>query len=90
MAEFVLNPAGLIELCKSAPMQAGLRSYAEKMAGAANADARSHPSNTGMSVEPYGAAVDVLDRTAVGVAYVRTSIGARNEAKHKSLTAQCH
>jgi len=88
MADFVLNPAGLIELCKSAPMQTGLKQVADQMASAANTDA--HASNSGMQIEPYGSAVDVLDRTAVGVAYVKTSIGARNEAKHKSLTSQCH
>lgn len=88
MADFVLNPAGLIELCKDAPMQSGLKQVADQMASAANADAHAH--NSGMTVEPYGSAVDVLDRTAVGVAYVKTKIGARNEAKNKSLTSQCH
>lgn len=90
MASFVLNPAGLIELCKAAPMQAGLLQEAQKMASAANADAYAHKLNTGMTVDPYGASVDVLDRTAVGVAYTRTKIAERNEAKYKSLSSQCH
>ena len=88
MADFVLNPAGLAELCKAAPMQAGLREVAQKMAVSANADA--HAKNSGIAIEPYGAAVDVLDYTAVGVAFVRTTVGARNEAKNKSLSRQLH
>lgn len=90
MADFVLNPDGLIEICKGAPMQQALLQEARKMASAANTCAHAHASNSGIEIEPYGSRVDVLDRTAVGVAYVRTSIGARNEAKYKSLSIQCH
>ena len=90
MADFVLNNAGLIELCKAEPMQAGLKEVVDKMANAANADARSRPLNAGLNANLYGSRVDVLDRTAVGIAYTKNELADRNEDKYKSLTSQCH
>lgn len=92
---FELDAAGLSELCRSGPMQAALREEAEALARAANGDAYAHEGSLHIrggrfEVDPYGASVDVLDRTAVGVAYTRTAVGALNEARHKSLSRQNH
>ena len=90
---------GIQEIAKSDAMQSALREEAERIKVRANADAYSHVGrspgqlhirgNT-FEVAPYGADVDVLDRTAVGVVFTRTPVGALNEARFKSLASQNH
>lgn len=96
---FQLDTAGLREICKSDGMQSVLREAAEGLCAGANADAYTHAGRApgqlhvrGGTFEtaPYGAGVDVLDRTAVGVVYTRTPVGAMNEARFKSLSRQNH
>lgn len=96
---FVLDIAGLQEICKSDGMQSVLRDAADGLCAGANADAYTHVGRApgqlhirGGTFEtaPYGSGVDVLDRTAVGVVYTRTPVGAMNEARFKSLSRQNH
>lgn len=90
---FELDRAGLMELCKSPEMQVVLLAEAESMAGAANRAASGHEGAlhiTEFEKSPYAARVDVLDRTAVGVAHVNSKMGLLDEAKFKSLSAQNH
>lgn len=90
---FRLDNAGVMEVAKSAGVQAALMSEAEKIADAANAAASGHERAlhvTEYKVPPYAAHVDVLDRTAVGTAHANSKVGRLDEAKFKSLSRQNH
>ena len=91
--EFVPDSAGFVELCTSGEMQSALREEADSMAAAANLAAHPHAKAlhiTKFDVDPYGSAVDVLDRTAVGVVYTKTKMGRLDERKFKTLSSQNH
>ncbi len=92
--EFEVDKAGIVEICKSAGMRSALGAIASGFASAANREAYAflHEDIHVDAVErmPYGSAVDELDKTCVGVAFTRTSLGGINEARNKSLHKQNH
>lgn len=92
--EFRVDRAGIVEICKSAGMRSALGAIADGFASAANREAYAflhEDAHVGaVDAMPYGSAVDELDKTCVGVAYTRTSLGGLNEARNKSLHKQNH
>lgn len=93
MADVKLNPAGIEEVCKGAPMQAALLEVAQRLADGANARAAGHERALHISEfkkPPYAAHVDVLTHTAVGAAHTNGKMGQLDQAKFKSLSAQAH
>ena len=86
------NPAGWMQVFKSAGMQAALRGAVEPIAAAANANFGLHAGervplkvkngtvqmvkfNGTPNIPPYGAYVDVADRTAIGKVVCKTELG---------------
>lgn len=93
MASVKLNPAGIEEVCKGAPMRAALLDAAQRLADGANARAAGHEKALHISEfrkPPYAAHVDVLAHTAVGAAHTNGKMGRLDQAKFKSLSAQAH
>lgn len=91
--DFKMDKAGVIEICKSAGMQAVLLDAAKEKAAGANAAAAGHEKAlhiTSFKVPPYAAHVDVLDRTAVGAAHTNGKMGQLDQEKFKSLSRQNH
>lgn len=89
--EFEWDKAGLIEICKSAGMQAVLGSVAADIASSANANADPktiHVSD--FTVSPYASHVDVLDRTAVGAVHTNSEIGRIYESATHTLAGLNH
>lgn len=91
MAEFELNNAGLIALCKDGPMHAALKEAASAMCANATAAANEHSGKfEGMRNPPYMAATQNLDRTAIGVVYTSSPLGRYAQSKSKALSRQVH
>lgn len=89
--KFELDPKGVSELCRSSAMQEVLGEAAAELAARANfmSDRReAHVSE--FHVPPYASSVDVLDHTAVGVAYTNSKVGAYLENQQKLLASQIH
>lgn len=103
MGRFVMDKAGIEEICKSAVMQELLGAEAEKLCAQANKIAESHldqlkidgrhggsfaPKQFGRP--PYAAHVDVLDHTAVGAVHTNSKLGRLDHAKFSTLNAANH
>lgn len=91
--KFVPDTKGIQEIFKSQGMQAVLRQEAQKKADEANSRAESYKDYLHIDefkTPPYGAHVDVLDRTAVGQAHTRTSLSHKLEAKFNILAPTNH
>lgn len=92
--EFEWDKAGLIEICKSAEMQAALAEASWILAARANRTA--NPRNIpGMhldhfEVPPYASHVDVLDRTAVGAVHTNSEVGRIYEGVTHTLPGLNH
>lgn len=89
MAEFKLDSAGLIEICKGEAMQAALKEVADGICEAATADASSIKFE-GMKNPPFMSGVKTLDKTAIGMCWISSPEGWQAQNKRKSLTKQCH
>lgn len=92
-AKFTLNRAGMIEIAKSAGVQAELNKLANQVASKANSDAKSHAEwldDKQFKTDPYKASSKKLARTAIGYVTTATTVGAKNENMYKSLNNQNH
>lgn len=91
MAEFELDNAGLIELCKGPEMHAALQEQASKMAMAADEGASVYRAKfPNMRNPPFRGATKDLDRTAIGMVYPTSPLGNYAQAKDKVLSRQVH
>lgn len=91
--DFVLNRAGIREVCKSGGMQVALLECAEKLADRANSEAEWHKDKLHISefrVPPYAAHVDVLTHTAVGAAHTNGKMGQRDMERFNTLAGANH
>lgn len=82
-----LDSAGIMEVCKSAGMQAALGAHAQRMR--AQADAIGHLHRTDKRPR-YAAGVDVLDRTAVGWVGTGDKLSRIDQAYHHTLDSINH
>lgn len=92
-AKFTLNRAGMIEIAKSASVEAELYKLASQIASKANSDAQSHADwldDKQHKKDPYKAGSKKLSRTAIGYATTATGAGIKNENMYKSLNNQNH
>lgn len=92
---YVPDNAAFMDMAKSPEMRAVLLEKARGLAASANASARGALEDAmGFEGEfetpPFGARVDVLSKTAVGVAYARTRLGEIAEGAGKSLSRHNH
>lgn len=91
MAEFELNNAGLIALCKGPEMHAALQEQASRIAMGANASANAYSSKfPGMRNPSFLGTTQNLDRTAIGVVYPCSPLGNYAQSKDKVLSRQVH
>lgn len=89
MADFELDSAGIMELCKGAAMQSVLKEAADKVCAGATADAAGIHMK-GIRNPPFMSGVKVLDRTAIGMCWISSPVGWKAQNERKSLTKQCH
>lgn len=92
-ADFQLNRAGMIEIAKSAGVQAELGKLANQVCGKANSDAYSHAEwlhDKHFRQAPYQAGTKTLARTAIGYVTTASSAGRANENRYKSLSNTNH
>lgn len=103
MGRFVMDKAGIEQICKSPEMQAALKSEADRICSIANKIAKTHLSKTKIkgrnggtfapkqfNRQPYAVHVDVLDHTAVGAVHTNSELGRYDNAKHETLQALSH
>ncbi len=97
MADFSVNSAGIIEICKSAAMRSALQSAADSIAAKANAEASNlipslqeyaHQDLTKMRNPNYFSGVDELSRTCVGAVWTGNTVGMMAQNVYKTLEKQ--
>lgn len=83
-----MDMAGIIEISRSAGMQAALEEAAERKCAEANRLLRSH--DPGAGEHGYMPRTKVLDRTAIGMVHTAGITTEIDQAKHRTLDAINH
>ena len=89
LGDFRPNSPGIMEVFKSAGMQAALSEAASRLTSEANASAHLSHATSGMPT-PYEGGVDVLDRTAVGYVTTANMAGRADQSAHQTLDSINH